>query len=542
MHSSLTRSTCSLLLILATTFGLADDVSAKSHVHLLRPREVRTLSRQQKADYYRNLQKILVTLESRQRLRFGRLKKTAAHLLWNFAFAQKEEGGACLMGGYFSRYANVNGKMECAKPEASQIWESDAGDFECGTTPSGEKKAYCNSAFFLFGNDSQERMCEPATNLISNCAKKFEERYLGPSAKDRLVADTAKLMEKMGPEEIDDYHRDLETYLDDMIAAEDDAETARVLKKQIGVLNGFKAVAQKSAPPLAAPGTEPAPKPMPEKAAVAPGEKSKLLGEELSCIRNGLVNAGFHPSEKYLALLGSGIQAYRGPFKTNDPESLKQYRGAVISMVQAYGVCRESVYPSPDDPREVSKIRNLLTANGGQVTSTGMDYVGSAIGADTKTRTEALFDLFGIRGSTSALFDFKSADEIERGFRNLFPDANTWQNKNLVDRQRTFTQWAGYGDRFNKTPFEKCRADAVEESKSEGNAFNVEALNRDRRRAAVKEAPTNDAGIQKLYRASEANSKVCAAMASACGMDADPVCEARNLVRPPAGQGAGAVR
>lgn len=517
-RSRIARALISILTIALFTGPLA-YAKTKRSANLLKPREIRALKPEQKARYYRELHKILVTLESRQKThphgKKSLRKKTALTLFLETAFAQKEEGDSCLLGGYFGRWTVANGKAECANPEASQIWESDDDKFECGTTPSGEKKAYCNSAFFLYANDAQERMCEPATNLVSNCAKKFEERYLSSSSMDRLVADTAKLMDKMGPEEIEEYHRELDTYLGDMIAAEDDPETARILKKQVGVLSGLKMAAQKTGQ---APGTEPVVPPKPPSGA---SEKSRLLGDELSCIRDGLIKVGIHPSEQYLAFLGAGIQASRGPFRTNDPESLKQFRAAVISMVQAYGVCGEDAYRTTEKAKDISKIRNLITGANGQATGSGLDYIGSALGIEQKERIGTLHDLFGVR-------DIKS----------LFPDANTWQTKNLVERQRTFTNWSGYGDRCNRSSLEKCQADAIEESKKPGTAFNIEALNRDNRRAAVNAAATNDQGIQKLYKVTEENLKVCGAMTAACGFDVSPVCDARNLVKPPGALGA----
>ena len=546
MKRSILAAFVSLSIVFTTTTATAArPTGARSKaVKLLRPAQIRKLNKVDKRRYFRSLHKTLAILSHRA----PQKRKAALHELF-LTPAYAEETGACLIGGYFGRYEKQGSTIACVKPDRGQVWESEKEEFECGKTPAGERMGYCNSAFYLYANDQHSRMCEPVKTLSESCAKKFEARYLTEEGAARLANDTAHLLTEMGQEELEDYYNRLDEGLNTMITSGDrDSANALILQQQLDILNGFRmntggatatrektdaASEEDSEPSNASLSSPPSPRAAPELA--APRADSRLLGKELGCVRDGLVSLGLQPSEKYLALLGAGVQMSRGPFKTTlDPEALQNFQSEVIGTVQAFGICSEAAYPSQNltDPQSAMHVRNLLTADNGKITSTGMDYVGQALAADARARSGSFYRLFGLRGQAKGIFQFSGAtDPVERGLSGLFPDANTWNSKKITDQQRLLSGWKGHGDALDKTSFEKCQKDAAARMNQGGQAFNLEALSTENRYASVRDSLVKD----KMVNVSKESLKVCTAMAEACALETAQVCgSSKGLVVDPA--------
>jgi hypothetical protein len=541
--------------------------SGKSRISLLRPNELSRLSAKEQIRYFKNLHEVLVTLERGSRNGNGKGKKSASRILEALipeAFA-RAEGQPCLIGGYFSTWKrNANGSLACGEPGRDQVWEVEDGRFFCPNGPNGQRRAHCNSAFFLYGNDGGERMCHPLNDLSWNCRKEFEARYFpkghggGPDLGDpefpeRLTRDTAKLMEQMGKENLEAYHSELEAYLNQMISENGaDGEMANLLKNQLAHIGSVKALAagRVQANPTPVPSPSPTPgnresvvRPPGNEDAIVPGPppqgESRLLGRELSCVRDGLKKLGHNPSERYLALLGAGIQASHGPYNTaRDPEALKSFQTRVIAMVQSYGYCDEAVYPSFTQDSDISTVRRLLTADNGNARNVkGMRYVEVATGSSSGTASQPLFRLFGLRSrdQSGGWFGAKP-DPVEHAFTSLFArDTQAWERQDVIQRQNAFTLWEGRQDRYETTAFENCHQNA--KGKMENDlAFNLNALGRDSRALAVRDSQAR----QRMIDVSDASRNTCRSMAESCGLNVGLACNTRGLMNNPANPASGA--
>jgi hypothetical protein len=541
---------------------------AKNRISLLRPNELSRLRPKDQLRYFKNLHEVLVTLERGASKGKSKGRKSASQFLEVLipeAFAQAE-GQPCLIGGYFSTWRrNAAGSLACGEPGRDQVWEVEDGRFFCANGPNGERRAHCNSAFFLYANDGGERMCHALSDLSWNCRREFEARYFprghggGPDLGDpefpeRLVRDTAKLMEQMGKDNLEAYHSELESYLNQMISENSaDSQTANLLTNQLAHLASVKALASARVQERPAPAPSPSPSPAPSPSPIAqpenpfrpgsedplvPGQPpsqadSRLLGRELSCVRNGLTNLGHNPSERYLALLGAGIQASHGPYNTTrDPEALKSFQTRVIAMVQSYGYCDEAVYPSTTQDSDISTIRRLLTADNGNARNVrGMRYVEVATGAASGTASQPLFRLFGLRSRDQSTPWFGSRpDPVEHAFTTMFArDPQAWERQDVIQRQSAFTLWEGRQDSYENTAFENCHQNA--KGKMENDlAFNLDALGRDARAAAVRDPAVR----QRMIDVSEASRSTCRSMAESCGLNVGLVCNSRGLMNNPA--------
>lgn len=542
-----------------------------AQLQLLRPQEIARLSANDRLRYFKSLQKILLVLDSKHARTDKKPTKNAwTELLIPEAFAaDKVENDPCLIGGYFGHWQSKGGSLSCSQPEAKQNWEDKEKDtFFCGKTDGGEQKAYCNSAFFLYASDKHDRICAPISNLTANCQAAFDERYSDDAG--RLQKDAANLMLAMGKDEVNLYHSRAEKYLNYMIETEDaDAASAQILTDQLAVLDSIRKLATKTynhlakepvlhpgvvAKPVAPAATDAKPDAKtPEKTADKPSEKpsekpteaptekpevkappvdSKLLGKELSCIRNGLANAGYAPSEKYIAFIAAGVQASRGPWNAgNDEPARHLLQSAVISSIQAYGFCSESSYPSTDiETDDFPRMRRMINAYGGAASGSGTDYFNQTLMVDPVLRTTSLYHIFGMRGQASPGWLYtglQKTNAVDAGFAWTFPNEVTWQHKTLTERSRIMSDLKGQPE-SSKMPFENCQADIKDQASKKGGAYDLEVLSKDSRKRS-----NGDPSLMK--QVSAANLSICKAMANACQLDADETCKVTGYVQDSSG-------
>ena len=526
-------------------------------LRLLRPPEVARLSNSDRLKYYNSLHKILVVLDSKPE-RPGKRSKTNAltdFLIPEAFAADKVKNKPCLIGGYFGSWQQKGDSLSCSQPDANQTWEDKVNhSFLCGKTDSGEQKAFCNSAFFLYASDKHDRICAPMTNFTENCNAAFQKRYGSDSS--LLQKDTANLMLAMGKEEIDLYHQRADDYLNYMLESEDpDAPSAQILSDQLGIINGIRTYATKTYenlakepslhPGLIAKPVDPA-KPddpasksdhtyekPPEKAAEkpdvkAPAADSALLGKELSCVHNGLANAGYSPSEKYIAFIAAGVQASRGPWNSaKDDSSRHNLQSAVISTIQAYGFCSENSYPSTNlDSDDIVKMRRLITADNGAAMGSGPEYFDQALLTDDGLRQTSLYHLFGMRGQAGAGWlytGYKKTSALDAGYAWTFPNEVTWQHDAINERQRIMTDLKVQPGTA-PMPFESCQKDIKDQASKKGGAYDLEVLSISSRR-------TLGADPEAMKQVTAANFAICKSMADACQLNVDDTCKVKGYVQ-----------
>jgi hypothetical protein len=265
----------------------------------------------------------------------------------------------------------------------------------------------------------------------------------------------------------------------------------------------------------------------------AKGEESKLLGKELSCVRDGLTKIGYKPSERYIALIASGLQAANGGYDTNQVAAKESLRTRVISTIQAYGFCDETSYPSIKmKPKDLQLVRRWITADGGKAQAkTGVAYFQQTTDPQTATTAaRSFFDAFGLR---SSIADSKASDpltsSVEDALSQLFvKPEKTWSTLSLADRQKSISAWEKVK---SGTEFEKCAADATEKRKSD-DAFRLQDLRLPPAGKDGKRPTLTDEKKVEMAKISQANRKMCEAMASACSLDVAKACAGESAQAP----------
>lgn len=607
------RSSCVLIAVAVSIFVIAPRMAhaysgAKlaptsfAKIQTVRPWELRRLSGAQKLNYYRALQTLVTALENgtggHQRDRNAWL-----NLVLPWVSAADRAGDDCIIGGYMSTwYRKENGNLSCGAPKEDQIFDVASGpkDFFCSEGSGSNRKAFCNSAVFLYSGDSSGRFCQPLENFSQNCQKAFENRYGrtqgesgDPHFPQRLVADFERFSKSMPPQELDQYYDDYDKFLNHVIESNNfDAKTADIVRRQIGVLQktrdlatampavagpavtapasppptgtaGASVQAPSTAPPNAgapaqvatnpapsaseAPATKPSTSPYAgpgdegsdEAAENPPGEKdkketddSKLLGKELSCVRDGLKKLGYKPSERYLALVGTGVQAANGAYDSNQDASRQMFRSRVISMIQSYGFCDEDSYPSHDiKPHHLGHMRRWLTADGGKAQpKLGLAYCQQMMDPSTHEATaREFYDVYGLRTETKSAVTSGKKKKLVESLGNSVDDAFTsifvqnekeWSEMSLPDRQDRIHSWkrAKAG-----SDFDSCHKNASER-RDKDKAFRLHAMRLPPLGKDGKLPPLSDARKNEINEIKQSNRQVCEAMAAACGVDAGKAC------------------
>ena len=459
------------------------------------------------------------------------------------------------------------------------IWDADPSEtgpgkgFFCGGPGAEKTKAYCNSSVFLYG-DEGKRFCEPLQNLTANCQKAFETKYNNPSdpnhellKKDmkRLIAKTKLHPDDQPDLDLDKIYDSTGKVLNTYIGSKKknfDAGTARTLLGQIGAIQDAKKLAdaepdaatteevagQPALPPPPPPDMAPPPivvapvPPVPPAIVAAPvppgtptpasvdsdnsavgndpadvtaDSGTNVLGKELTCVSDGLKSLHYDPSDRYLAFLGTGVQAFsHGGYDVKNSASLQQFQSKVISMVQSFGVCDKDSYP-PVEPKEFDQLRKWLTHGRGENKSDGMDFIRETSSPLSSSGSRSdLYAIFGVQAvDISPLTAWwykidnknKTGDQVADGFRQIF-DQKSWDSKPLADRQKVFTEFKTYPSYNRAIHLGKC----IENDKK-----------------LIKADPKLQLDSSEARKPAEVtadNRKVCEAMAKSCSLNVDFTC------------------
>jgi hypothetical protein len=296
----------------------------------------------------------------------------------------------------------------------------------------------------------------------------------------------------------------------------------------IGPMNPVPPVAEaappEAAPPAAAPPAQAAPADIDsDNNAVGdpadPGAPpTNVLGKELGCVSDGLKSLGYSPSDRYLAFLGVGVQAFsKGGYDLQNPEARKQFQSKVIAMVQSFGVCDEDAYPKVET-KDVAQIQRWLTRDHGDPTSEGVgsegvDYLYKMTSSRLSGRgtNSDLYEIFGVEKIPAGLSVntlLHGSDSVAAGVKDIF-NFQGWDSKPLADRQKI---WTGFEYDARPKKQSNLLSKCIDDSKkliAKDVAFQVTPVPRTR---APSETHVGE------------NHKVCEAMANACGLNAEFTC------------------
>ena len=557
-------------------------------ISLMRPWELRRLASSERLEYFRTLQKLMSELESATTHGSSKDRNAWLALMAPFAHAQASAGEPCLVGGYMSQWkTSENGRLQCAAPGEDRIFDVSEGgkSFHCGAT--GSRQAHCNSAWYLYAGDEGERHCQSLEKLGDSCADAFDARYGrggDPNFPERLNRDLDRFSRGHDPKTLDEDMQDFQRRLN-MIADDDsrfDEKTRASLRQRTLALAALKERASEAgkrepelplvqpsngvnvqatsgsvayqtnsvnisssggAQPVTSGQTAAPPKtlvsPIKPQADTTPGAgattlgvtgDTSLLGKELACVQQGLQGMGYQPSELFLALLATGVQASGAPHDVRNEDGRRRLRTRMISMVQAYGFCDENSYPSKGlKSHERRLLRRWLTADGGNAKAkSGLSYLEQMTDAQTKTHAaHALKSVFGLDPDVAA--NAKSETKIratEEAFAPYAVDEKKFQETMAHDR----------GDRVHDSKparrnsrFASCEREA-RQRREKDDRFRLRDLKpkpiaRDGRRP-----PFSEAEKIERTRIAEANRGLCETMARSCGMDAAKICQSGQAI------------
>lgn len=249
---------------------------------------------------------------------------------------------------------------------------------------------------------------------------------------------------------------------------------------------------------------------------IATAQTPSKLGPELSCVEQGLRDAGHSDvSDRYLALLGTVVQAQHGPFRTDDPEA---FQSRVIQMIESNGYCDTSSY-KPLTDNEVTQVQRLLSADkGSAMGKSGHRYISAAASEESE---KVMVKLFGIG----------KADHRKSDFSVYFKhDSKKWDRLSPADRRKI---WLKKNDRFMPSRKEYLsmqldpnRYRLVNQEKPMNTAvlrapnrtYNDEGWNSCRRNAIERISEKGSAWeIESRSKDAKANA-ACVSMANACGI------------------------
>lgn len=546
------KATASALISICLVVGsaqAANDAKDAAKLKLLTADEVMKLSPKSQFRYFEELGKLLNALEKETPLNIelNESKKNAALMLFlPEVFAQSSRvyraGDSCIIGGYLSVwYDRGGGSLSCGLPDEKlpnpHVYRTliRADEKTRCTMSTGRSGVACNPRIYGMTASGESHCVSVHPSLSDNCLASFRVRYGDGADVAKLKDDLRKLFERPNDrlsynelmDEIGRVYEAATRATDPGLSGVGQDVSKRSVVAAVGMMQ--KALYElKSEVENAT-----APKPQPQQPAPTNPPASKL--GELACIEQGLRDSGHGGvSDRYIALLGTAVQANQGPFRTDDPELLQT---RVIQMIQAYGYCDTSEY-HPMTDSEAAQARRLLNADRGMaVNKSGIAYLNSV--ADGKG--EAMVrQLFGIGKAGDPKSDFAtyfkhSNDE----WLKLSPKdrQKEWKKQNKEHTLESVPMWSKNTDggvpveeRSNKRTYFRdlnssqwngCRENALKRIDQSGEAWDLPAVMR--KSGYFSSSFTKKRNEERAVHVGNKSYEVCGAMTKACGLS-DEVC------------------